>query len=78
MIGQSVVESVSPKIDLQDWTNINRNNIQYNTTSYQYRTGTTGKYDALTQEFYLTISAGTPAAAGTYSVTFSYLEQFCL
>ncbi len=78
MIGQSVVESVSPKIDLQDWTNINRNNIQYNTTSYQYRTGTTGKYDALTQDFYLTISAGTPAATGTYSVTFSYLEQFCL
>jgi hypothetical protein len=78
MIGQSVTESVSPKIDLQDWQNINRNNIQYNTTSYQYRTGSTGKYDALTQDYFLSINASTPAAAGTYSVTFSYLEQFCL
>jgi len=70
--------SESPKIDLQDFQNINRNNIQYNTTSYQYRAGTTGTYDSLTQEYYFTFSCATPAATGTYSVTLSYLELFPL
>lgn len=70
--------SESPKIDLQDFQNINRANIQYNTTSYQYRATTTGKNDSLTQEYFCTISISTPAATGTYSVTVSYLELFAL
>ena len=70
--------SESPQLTLEDFTNFNRTNINYNTTSYQYRSGTTGKYDSLTQKYVITISLLTPAATGTYSVTVSYLEQFLL
>ena len=70
--------SESPQLTLEDFTNFTRTNIQYNTTSYQYRAGTTGQYDSLTQKYVFTINLSTPAATGTYSVTVSYLEQFLL
>lgn len=70
--------SESPQLTLEDFTNFTRTNINYNTTSYQYRAGTTGQYDSLTQKYVITINLSTPAATGTYSVTVSYLEQFLL
>ena len=70
--------SESPQLTLEDFTNFTRTNINYNTTSYQYRSGTTGQYDSLTQKYVITINLSTPAATGTYSVTVSYLEQFLL
>jgi len=73
-----LTESVSPRLELRDFTSITRSQIEYNATSYQYRAGTTGANDALTQDWYFTINCTTPAATGTYSVTFSYLELFPL
>ena len=71
-------DSVSPRLELRDFRGIHRDQTEYNATSYQHRSGTTGQNDALTPDWYFTINCTTPAATGTYSVTYSYLELFPL
>jgi hypothetical protein len=70
--------AVSPYIDLEDFQNFNGSSVTYNTTSYQYRTGSTGTYDSLTNKVQLHLGLQTAAATGTYTATYSFLEMFPL
>jgi len=70
--------AASPVLTPETFSASNYYTSNYHPAAYPIRAGSTGQTDAISQRMVVKLILNTPAATGTYTATFSYLEQYVL